>query len=429
MSDPSRRDFLRIVKSGAFLLSANSWQGCAETERTPKPMAPANNKVPRMTTLTKTSTARDTKMNWIQDALEYSIQVTRQNLTRVTDFPELTKNGRWEYAQNKPGGWVGGHWTGLLWLAFAHTSDKSLEHAARDWTAKLAPRQNDTGTHDLGFVFELSHVLGAQLTGDASLRAPALQAARSLIQRYNDQGKFIRAWGALGSDTNRGRGIIDTMMNLDLLFWAARETGDSRFAEIAAAHARTALRYNVRPDWSTSHVMDFDPATGAFLKRDTHQGLSATSCWARGQAWALYGFAETYRNTNDAAFLDASRHFADYSLRRSPTDHVPYWDYDSPLIPQDVHDSSAGSALASGLLLLSSLEADAAGAERWRREATTILESLWQNYSSRGTSEPSILIHGTRSKPHGYMDSGLIYGDYYFVEALTRLVAPEKVLV
>jgi unsaturated chondroitin disaccharide hydrolase len=133
----------------------------------------------------------------------------------------------------------------------------------------------------------------------------------------------------------------------------------------------------------------------------------------------VYGFAECYRNTNNKTFLDASRRLAEYAINRLPPDLVPYWDYDSPLIPNDVRDSSAASILSSGLLILA--EQDNANAERWHHVATLLLESLWKNYSSRGTGEPSILIHGTRSKPHGMMDHGLIYGDYYFVEALTQL--------
>lgn len=355
---------------------------------------------------------------WNQAAIEFCITRTRENLARVADFPELTKNGAWVYAR-VGGGWVGGFWTGLLWLGFAQTHDSSLEHIAREWTTKLTPRQHDTTTHDLGFLFKLSHILGAQLTDDASLKTPAVNAARSLVQRYNKKGEFIRAWGALDSEINRGRAIVDTLMNLDLLYWATRETGDGRFAEIATAHARTALARQVRADGSTAHVMDFDPDTGVFIKQDTHQGMSGTSCWSRGQAWAVYGFAETYRNTGDTIFLDAACHCADYARRRAPTDLVPYWDYDSPLIPNDVRDSSAGAILASGLLLLA--EQDRENATRWRSEATAVLKSLWENYTSRGTNEPSILIHGTRSKPQGLMDHGLIYGDYYFLEALYHL--------
>jgi unsaturated chondroitin disaccharide hydrolase len=358
-------------------------------------------------------------MNWVQDALNFSIHRIRDNLARVTDFPEVAQNGNWEYARNKPGGWVGGHWTGLLWLAYAHTREKLFQQAARDWTSRLAPRQRDTSTHDLGFLFNLSYVLGGKLTHDSSLETP-LVAARSLIQRYSAKGRFIRAWGALGSSEHRGRAIVDTLMNLDFLFWATRVSGNLQFAEIASAHAHTALKYQVRKDWSTAHVMDFDADTGAFLKQDTHQGLSAISCWSRGQAWAVYGFAETYRNTGDAIFLGAARRLAEYALRRAPADCVPYWDYDSPVIPNDVRDSSAAAILASGLLILA--EQDRANGERWRGEAIAILDSLWQNYSSRETNEASILIHATRSKPHGSMDTGLIYGDYYFVEALMKLL-------
>ncbi|MEW5718057.1 MAG: glycoside hydrolase family 88 protein [Chloroflexota bacterium] len=361
---------------------------------------------------------------FVQDALAYCIALTRRNLATLESFPEFAKGGAWFCADD--GGWVGGHWTGLLWLAYAHTRDHAFERAARGWTARLAPRQHDTTTHDLGFLFELSHVLGWKLTGDAAFKAPALQAARTLARRFNAKGNFLQAWGALdGTPRERGRAIIDTLMNLDLLFWASKETSERMFADIAIAHARTVLQRHVRADWSTAHVTDFDPETGVFVKQDTAQGLSATSCWSRGQAWAVCGFAACYRETGDATFLDAARNLAKYCLRRLPPDRVPYWDYDSPLIPNDVRDSSAAAILAAGLLLLAKLESDPRQANCWRAEALAMLESLWGTCSSRGTNEPCILLHGTRSKPEGLQDHGLIYGDYYFVEALTRLTKPE----
>jgi unsaturated chondroitin disaccharide hydrolase len=207
------------------------------------------------------------------------------------------------------------------------------------------------------------------------------------------------------------------MMNLNLLYWASTETCDPLFARQATEHAHTALARIVRSDGSTAHVADFDSDTGAFLKQDTHQGLSATSCWSRGQSWAVYGFAQCYRNTGDFAFLSAARNLAIFALHRLPPDQVPYWDYDA----NDVRDSSAAAILASGLLRLAAAESDKALATCWRNEAMRIISSLWQNYTGRGTDEPSILIHGTRNKPRGSMDHGLIYGDYYFVEALTML--------
>ena len=366
------------------------------------------------------------KIDWVNNALAFAIARTRENAATITDFPEVAQGGRWEYARNQPGGWVGGHWTGLLWLAFAQTGDKFFEQAARAWTEKLAPRQNDTSTHDLGFLFELSYLLGYKLTGDKSLIAPALQAARTLIRRFNAKGNFFQAWGPLdGTPQERGRVIIDTMMNLDLLFWASQESGEEKFAEMAIAHARTARERHVRADWSTSHVTDFDPDTGEFLRQETAQGLSAMSCWSRGQAWAIYGYAECYRETGNILFLDTANKLAEYFWRRLPADLVPFWDFDSPLIPNDVRDSSAASIFASGILLLATLEPNATDADRWRARAIAILESLWKNYSSRGVNELCLLLHGTRSKPEDSMDHGLIYGDYYFVEALTRLTKPE----
>ncbi len=359
---------------------------------------------------------------WLDQALYFCVARVRVNLASLQSFPERTEDGEWVCVDD--GGWVGGHWVGLLWLTFACTQDAALESAARTWAARLAPRQFDATTHDLGFLFELSHILGYELTGDESLAAPALQAAETMSRRFNRRGGFFQAWGTLDAPPElRGRAIVDTMMNLNLLFWAGQHSGDPKFAEMAKTHAQTVIQYQIRPDFSTSHVIDFDPLSGAFLKQDTHQGLSATSCWSRGHSWAIYGFGDCYLATGDPIFLETARNLAGYALNNLPSDMVPYWDYHSPEIPNDVRDSSAASIVSSALLNLASLETDSANAARWRSQAEAILKSLWENYSSRGAPEPSILIHGTRSKPHGLVDHGLIYGDYYFVEALLRFVS------
>jgi unsaturated chondroitin disaccharide hydrolase len=364
---------------------------------------------------------------WLDTAIEFCIAKTRHNLATLTSFPERTEGGQWvQIAPDQHGWWVGGHWVGLLWLAYAATGDRSLSMAAREWANRLLPRPPEQIDHDLGFLFELGFVLGYQLTGDENLKPPALQAAEWLRCRFNPRGQYIQAWGTLDASPElRGRTIMDTMMNLDLLFWAGKETGDPRFAEAAAAHARTTLTHHIRPNGSTSHTCDFDPETGAFLKQGTHQGLSATSCWSRGQAWGVYGFADCYRATGDPIFLHTSRRLVEYLWPRLPADLIPFWDFDSPLIPNDVRDSSAASILASGLLNLASVENDSRLADIWQNRAVSLLESLWQNYTSRDTGEASLLLHGTRSKPHNLMDHGLIYGDYYFVEALIRLSKPE----
>ena len=360
---------------------------------------------------------------WVSQALAFSLGRISRNMIQLSGFPEYTRGGQWSLAED--GGWVGGHWVGLLWLAYAYTRDREIERQARHWAILLSARQNDTTTHDMGFLFELSHVLGANLTGDATLKDPALQAARTLTRRFNRKGGFFQAWGDLDASASlRGGAIIDTMMNLDLLFWVSQETGEACFAEQALTHARTCLKRQVRPDFSTSHGADFDPETGEFIKLSTYQGLSADSCWSRGHSWSVYGFSDCYRATKDPVFLAAARSLAEHALARLPDDLIPYWDYDSPLIPHDVRDSSAAAILGSGLLHLASLEPDAALAERWTVSAEDILRSLWETYTSRESQEPSLLIHATRSKPEGYMDHGLIYGDYYFVEGLLRLIDP-----
>jgi unsaturated chondroitin disaccharide hydrolase len=360
---------------------------------------------------------------FVQDALAYSLEQIQSTLATVDTFPEFTEGDHWACFESA--GWTGRHWTGLLWLAYLHSADKTLEAAARTWTMRLAPRQDDTATHDLGFLFKLSYVQGAKLTGDAALKPPALHAARTLTRRFSARGRFLQAWGALnGTPDERGRTIIDAMMNLDLLFWATRETGEQQFADIAVAHARTARRRQVRADGTTAHTAEFNPDTGEFINQDTHQGFSAPSCWSRGQSWAVYSFTECYRETGDSVFLETARHLADYALGHLPPDNVPYWDYNSPLIPDDVCDSSAAAIQASALLMLAQLEDQDDQAARWRAAAQSILQSLWENYSSRQRLEPSILTHGTRHKPFGSMDHELIYGDYYFVEALTRLLQP-----
>src|SRR5512147_1390376 len=172
--------------------------------------------------------AQDDQLQWVSQALAFSMGRIGHNMVQLTEFPEYTCGDRWSLAQH--GGWVGGHWVGLLWLAYAYTRDREMERQARKWAARLIPRQDDTTTHDLGFLFELSHGLGVNLTGDAALKAPALQAARTLTRRFNQKGKFFQAWDGLdASAARRGGVIIDTLMNLDLLFWASRETGDSCF--------------------------------------------------------------------------------------------------------------------------------------------------------------------------------------------------------
>ena len=359
-------------------------------------------------------------------ALRQSIETTRQNLGALAEFPESFQHGVWKPIEKEraAGHWVDGFWTGLLWLAYAHTGDAALRAGAELWTNRLAHLKTNRGTHDLGFIFCLSHVLAGRLTDDAAWFDNAIEAARTLTQRYNPRGEYLQAWDDDGIRKWAGRTNIDLMMNLALLYWASELSGDAKPAEIATLHARTSRLALVRGDGSTAHVADFDPDSGLLIRREQYQGYSYDSCWSRGQAWALYGFAACYRHTGIPAFLATARALADYTIRHLPEDLVPFWDYNSPHIPDTYRDSSAAAVTACGLLELAAV--DSANAVRWTELAERMLISLCENYLIRNADGPSSLLRdGARSVPHNYMEHGLIYGDYYFLEALTAFTRPD----
>ena len=287
----------------------------------------------------------------LESALRQSIDTTRYNFRALDEFPESFKHGAWKPIEKEraAGHWVDGFWTGLLWLAYAHTDDASLKAGAEAWTKRLAHKKTSTGTHDLGFIFYLSHVLAGRLTGDAAWFDNATEAAYTLIRRYNPRGEYLQAWDDDGIRKWAGRTNIDLMMNLALLYWASEMTGYTRLAEVATQHARTSRLALARSDGSTAHVADFDPDTGLLIRREQYQGYSYDSCWSRGQAWALYGFATCYRFTGIPAFLTTAQTLADYTERKLPDDLVPFWDYDSPHIPHTYRDSSAAAVNVCGL--------------------------------------------------------------------------------
>jgi len=364
----------------------------------------------------------------LKEALNYSLNIIEQNINTLTYFPERCENGVWVTAEEKriPSHWVDGFWTGLLWLAAVHTQDSNFETAARAWTQKLAWLKHTTDTHDLGFIFYLSNVLGYRITGDESLLPDALTAVETFTQRYNPRGEYMQAWGHIdGPPHERGRINVDLMMNMPFFFWASARTGNIKYGQIASRHARTSRHTLMRPDGSIAQVADFNPDTGVFLRQETHQGLSHNTCWSRGLGWALYGFAEAYRWTGSELFLYTARQTAAYAIANAPQDKVPFWDYNSLDIPNTYRDSSAAAVIAAGLLELEAGETDATLAARWRAEAEAITLSLWQNYSTRETGIPAILLKGSRSVPHNWMEHPLIYGDYYFVETLVRLLRPD----
>jgi unsaturated chondroitin disaccharide hydrolase len=359
----------------------------------------------------------------LRQAADYAVAKLRAVAPGVTAFPVGTKFEKWAYSQN--GDWVGGFWPGQLWLAYLHSGDEQFKTLALAAADKLAPRQYDTGTHDLGFLFYPSWVTAWRLTGDEKWQAGAVQAAASLIKRYNPAGKFLRAWGALTDPKDAGRVIMDTMMNLDLLAFASRQTGDPRYLDIAVAHAKTAQRTFVRPDGSTPHVFDFDPGTGAPIGPNTVQGYSPASCWSRGQAWGIYGFTTIFRRTGDQEFLTTARRLADYALSRLTADHVPVWDYLAPQQPYDVKDASAGVIMACGLLDL----AERTRRPRYRDSALRILTAISRTCLTTGSARAEASVaRCTRNRPaEDGVEISLPYADYYLLEGILRVLDRAKV--
>jgi len=225
--------------------------------------------------------------------------------------------------------WMTGFWPGMLWLTYHATGDASLREKAESLYPSFVARLDNHVSliHDLGFIYLLSCRAHWMLTGDEDARATALHAARELASRFNPRGGYIQAWGEIGQEPEAGRMIIDCMMNLNLLYWASEQTGDPGYQEMARRHARTSQTHLMRPDGSFYHTFFFDPHTGTPLYPKNHQGYADESAWARGQAWAIYGFALSAEWTGDESFLTTAQKVADFFLTASPPDRTPLWDF------------------------------------------------------------------------------------------------------
>jgi unsaturated chondroitin disaccharide hydrolase len=315
--------------------------------------------------------------------------------------------------------WTSGFFGGTLWLLYEHTRDPALREQAVRWTLPLARIPQGRTDHDLGFQFHNSFGNALRITGEERFHAPVMEASRILAARFNPTVGAIRSWNSRDWEFPV---IADNMMNLEMLFWAARHGGDPAWTALAIRHAETTLGAHLRPDGGSAHLVDFDTTTGAIRQRRTVQGYADGSTWARGQAWLTYGYTMAFRETRDPRFLDAARKVAAYALDRLPADRVPCWDYQAPGCPETANrDASAAAITASALLELSTLVSGEESA-RYRSSAEAMLMALASDrYLSRGTGKPTILLHSVGHLPAGSeVDVGINYADYYFVEALMR---------
>jgi unsaturated chondroitin disaccharide hydrolase len=329
-------------------------------------------------------------------------------------------------AEGGNSGWTTGFWSGMQWLAYERTGSPALRQAAECTVDSFATRietDTDCDTHDLGFLYTLSGVAAWRLTGNQRARQMALDAADRLMTRFIPRAGVFQAWGTLDDPQQRGRVIIDSLMNMPLLHWATAQTGDPGYADAAHRHVLRLRDQIIRPDDSTFHTFYFDPESGEPLHGDTAQGLSDDSCWARGQAWGILGFALNAKATGDRSLLDASRRLADYYLRHLPADDVPYWDLSVKHESTQYRDSSAAAIAGCGLLELG----EALGEPRLRLAAESMLGSLASDYTPN-TPQPGapLLEHAVYNLPEGAgVDEGCLWGDYFYLEGLVRLADPE----
>lgn len=316
--------------------------------------------------------------------------------------------------------WTSGFFPGELWYLYEYTGDAKWLKEAKKFTSKLEAEKWNGKTHDMGFKIYCSYGNGYRLTKDETYKDIIIQSAKTLSTRFNPKTGVIRSW-----DHNQDKWvnpvIIDNMMNLELLFAATRFTGDSSFYHIAVSHANTTMKNHFRPDYSSYHVLDYDPQTGEVLKKNTHQGYSHESSWARGQAWAIYGFTMCYRETKDRKYLELAQKTADYFLTQinKIEDNIPYWDFSDPAIPKVPRDASAAAVAASAMIELSQWSED----KRYFTGAEQMLQSLnsEEYLAEPGTNGFFLLKHSTGHKPHNSeIDVPIVYADYYFLEALMR---------
>lgn len=336
-------------------------------------------------------------------------------------LPRTFENG--QYRTIRFDHWVSGFFPGVLWMLYENTGDAELRKMAEHYTNRVEPAKKVTNTHDLGFMLYCSFGHGYRLTGNKHYRDVIYEGTQSLLTRWNPKLGVIKSWES-GSKWQYPV-IIDNMMNLEMLCFMTREFSDRRYEQIAERHAMTTIKNHFREDNSTYHVISYDTVTAQPHAKNTLQGYSDESAWARGQAWGLYGFTMMYRETRNVKYLQQAQKIGKFLMEhpRLPADKVPYWDYDAPNIPNAERDASAAAIMASALIELSQLDPSEL-APKWLDLAEQQLRSLTSDeyLAAEGEQGGFILKHGTGYLPaNAEVNVPLTYADYYYVEALMRM--------
>lgn len=364
-------------------------------------------------------------MEWLAEAMHYVKSKVNENLPKYSTVFPTSSSENLIYGEMGNKDWTEGFWTGILCLLYEDTNEEkylsALETLLRTFQERL-DQNIDLNTHDIGFLYSLSTLAGYKITGNEKALELSVRAADRLMERYSEKAQIIQAWGNLEDPKEKGRMIIDCLMNLSLLYNISEITGEKKYKEAAEHHAKQAQKYLVREDYSTYHTYYMNVDTGEPIKGVTAQGYSDNSAWARGQAWGVYGFALSYAHTGDKTFLETASRIADYYLERLPEDFVPYWD----LYFQEgdeYRDSSSAGILACGLLELSKhLPVLDPRKKEYEERAVQIVKSLFENYTTEKDLSNGIIKHGVYAIPfHVGVDECCIWGDYFYVEALMRL--------
>lgn len=360
-------------------------------------------------------------------AIEDAIVKIQRNIGRFGDrYPHVGHGRQYSLIENED--WTNGFWSGMLWLGYEYSGDRRLLDAARKTVDSFRSRMEQgivLDHHDIGFLYSLSSKAQWIVERDTNARELTLLAADCLMARWRRQGEYFQAWGREGDTAEGGRIIIDCLLNLPLLYWASEQTGKPVYKTAAELQANKSRRYLVRGDDSSYHTFFFNQETGEPIGGATHQGYTNGSTWTRGQAWGIYGFALSYRLTGDPQFLDTSKRMARYFLEHLPEDGVAYWDFNLPPdAERPYRDSSASAIAAAGLHeLLSHLDENEPGYAYLRSGLLNTMEALVSHYSTIGDEQAEgLLKHGSYHVRGGQApDEYMIWGDYFYLEALLRL--------
>jgi unsaturated chondroitin disaccharide hydrolase len=364
------------------------------------------------------------------EAMDFAVKQVKDNLKEFTDSFKKAYSEDGFYHPTPNVNWTTGFWTGQIWLAYEWSKAEELKTAgqiqAKSFLDRI-DRKVEVDHHDMGFLYTPSCVAAYKLVGDETAKEAAIKAADQLISRFQPVGEFIQAWGPMNQRENY-RFIIDCLLNLPLLYWATEETGDQKYREIAEKHIHTAIANVIREDYSAWHTFFMNMETGKPDHGATCQGYKDGSAWARGQAWGIYGCALAYRYTKRPEYIEDFKHVTGYFLDHLPSDLVPYWDLEFGEGSEEPRDSSSASIAACGMLEMAKYM-DESDAACYVSIAKKIMESVVEHYAVKDLQESNgLVLHSTYSKKSPYntctpegVDECNIWGDYFYMEALTRL--------